>query len=581
MGGRVIAERYRLEERIGAGGMGVVWRATDLELRRVVALKRSHHDGDGGQLRREARIGAGLQHPNVVSVYDAVTHDDDRWLVMEYLPSRNLADILDSDGPVSPTAAARIGAQVASALAAMHAKGMVHRDLKPGNVLVADDGTAKLTDLGIAHWAEVTRTDTGLISGTPGYLAPEVADGQEAGAEADVFALGATLFAAVEGGSPWGGGDTPFRQLRRAAAFEIEPVRQAGPLAPVLDGLLRRRPAERPTAAEAMRALAGIAEIEVPEPRRRRFRASRRRLVFAAAGVILVVAVATILFALPDPVTADSTGYQRTADPCGMFDTAELSRFGRVTVVSDRDSLNECRALLAIPSGIPEDVVEVKAVIALPDSPPVVKPEPGKIPMPETPLAKDGDCGRDIRLPDGNVFTIGVTHSHGYQASLCEIADSATVSALAVLNKGQIPRRPPPQAGSLASLNACELPSERDIVQTVGGSAKPSPYFGYWNCEWRFGAKQLTIWFDREIAPLAPTGGRPAMVGSRRAVIKEGPGNWPEACVLKLEYRPFRGVDRERVELIEFYLEEQGKQPADNCGGVEAVANLVAARLPH
>ncbi len=178
--------------------MGVVWRATDLELRREVAVKRTS-TGDGDQIRREARIGAGLQHPNVISVFDVVVEDDERWLVMEYLPARSLGEILRADGPLTPAGAAHVGAQVASALSAMHAKGMVHRDITPGNVLVAEDGTAKLADLGIATWSQVTVTGTATSPGTPGFVAPEVAQGSAATPSADVYALGVTLSAAIEG----------------------------------------------------------------------------------------------------------------------------------------------------------------------------------------------------------------------------------------------------------------------------------------------------------------------------------------------------------------------------------------------
>ena len=148
--GRTIAERYRLEEHLGAGGMGDVWRATDLELQETVAMKRPRE----GDARHEARIGAELSHPNVVTVHGTVVDGDEHWLVMEYLPSRSLAQIIEADGPIGPERAAKIGAQLASALSAMHAKGMVHRDVKPGNVLVADDDVAKLSDFGISRWAE-------------------------------------------------------------------------------------------------------------------------------------------------------------------------------------------------------------------------------------------------------------------------------------------------------------------------------------------------------------------------------------------------------------------------------------------
>ncbi len=229
----MIAGRYRLEEVVGSGGMGEVWRATDLELRRVVAVKRAR-SGSGELIRREARIGAGLQHPNVVVVFDVIRERLRRWLVMEYLPSRSLAEILRAGDLIPAGKAAEIGAQVASALAAMHAKGIVHRDITPGNVLVTDDGTAKLTDLGIAVWANVTEPgDDDKIAGTPGFMATEVTDGEAAGPASDIYALGATLSVVTEGG-------TPLPE-------------------DVLNALMHPDPKKRPTAAKARAILLEVA----------------------------------------------------------------------------------------------------------------------------------------------------------------------------------------------------------------------------------------------------------------------------------------------------------------------------------
>jgi serine/threonine protein kinase len=187
-----IGGRYRLEQRIGAGAMGAVWRGTDELLNRTVAVKEllaaaepptaagvEQLEESRQRLMREGRIGARLQHPHVISMFDVVVHEDRPWLVMEYLPSRSLAAVLNETGPMGPREAAEVGRQVADGLAAAHAAGVVHRDVKPGNVLIADDGRVKLTDFGVSRAVDdVQLTRTGLIAGTPAFLSPEVARGQ-------------------------------------------------------------------------------------------------------------------------------------------------------------------------------------------------------------------------------------------------------------------------------------------------------------------------------------------------------------------------------------------------------------------
>ena len=201
-----IGNRYRIDERIGAGAMGAVWRATDELLNRTVAVKEllavppgtSAADIEESRQRilREGRIGARLQHAHVISMFDVVVHEDRPWLVMEYLPSDSLATVVKTKGPLLPVRVADIGRQVADGLAAAHVAGVVHRDVKPGNVLIAPDGRVKLTDFGVSRAVDdVQLTRTGLIAGTPAFLAPEVAQGKEPTAASDVFALGATLYA--------------------------------------------------------------------------------------------------------------------------------------------------------------------------------------------------------------------------------------------------------------------------------------------------------------------------------------------------------------------------------------------------
>ena len=266
---RVVAGRYRLGARIGSGAMGVVWQALDERLARTVAVKQlllhadlSPAQAEEARLRsmREGRIAARLSHPNAVTVYDVAEHQGQPWLVMEYLPSRSLATVIAEQGPLPPEQVARIGTNVAAALTAAHAAGIVHRDVKPANVLLGDDGTVKITDFGISRaTGDVTVTATGMLAGTPAYLAPEVAKGHEPTTASDVFSLGSTLYTAVEGHSPFGMGENTLALLYAVAAGRVSPPRQAGPLTALLMSLLRPDPAERPTMVEAREGLAAIA----------------------------------------------------------------------------------------------------------------------------------------------------------------------------------------------------------------------------------------------------------------------------------------------------------------------------------
>jgi serine/threonine protein kinase len=266
---RLVAGRYRLGQRIGSGAMGVVWQALDERLHRTVAVKQllqqpglSAAQAEEGRLRsmREGRIAARLQHPNAITVYDVVDHDGSPWLVMEYLPSRSLAAELDEKITLAPQEAARIGTEVAAGLVAAHAAGIVHRDIKPANVLLGNDGSVKITDFGISRAVgDVTVTATGMLAGTPAYLAPEVAKGMEPTPASDVFSLGSTLYICVEGHSPFGLSENTLALLHAVAAGKISPPRQAGPLTALLMRLLRTEPEERPTMAAAKEALAAIA----------------------------------------------------------------------------------------------------------------------------------------------------------------------------------------------------------------------------------------------------------------------------------------------------------------------------------
>jgi eukaryotic-like serine/threonine-protein kinase len=251
---RLLAGRYRLGAVIGRGGMGTVWQARDELLNRDVAVKEivwppqmdpAEREVARGRAVREAQLAARLHHPNVVTVYDIVEEDDRPCIVMELVPFRSLREVIAEDGPVSPAQAARIGLSVLAALRAVHEAGVVHRDVKPANILLGPEGRIVLADFGIAKAADSPAlTASGVLVGSPSYLAPERARGGIAGPAADLWALGASLFAAVEGRPPFER-DGVLASLTAVVADELDPAPHAGPLRPVIEGLLDKNPATR------------------------------------------------------------------------------------------------------------------------------------------------------------------------------------------------------------------------------------------------------------------------------------------------------------------------------------------------
>ncbi|MGR7023095.1 serine/threonine-protein kinase [Geodermatophilus sp. URMC 62] len=262
--GRLVAGRYVVSGVLGRGGMGVVWRATDQVLNRPVALKEvvfpahlSDEERDALRRRtlREARTAARLVHPNVTTLYDVVEEDGRPWLVMEHVDARSLQEVVQQHGPLPWTTVARIGLDVLGALEAAHEVGIVHRDVKPGNVLVGRDCAAHLTDFGIAvATGDPSITTAGAIIGSPPFMAPERARGEEAGPAADLWSLGATLYTAVEGRLAFERTE-PMATLFAVVSDDPAPVEHAGPLEPVLRGLLTKDPAARMDVAAARREL--------------------------------------------------------------------------------------------------------------------------------------------------------------------------------------------------------------------------------------------------------------------------------------------------------------------------------------
>jgi len=333
----LVAGRYRLLEPAGSGGMGRVWLASDEVLGRHVAIKEVVAPAGlgpdevrdmGARALREARAAARLSHPNVITVYDVVVSDEAPWIVMEYLPSRSLSQVVVEDGPMSPEAAALVGLAVLGALRAAHGVGVLHRDVKPGNVLIADNGRAVLTDFGVATiLGDPSVTRSGLVIGSPSYMAPErLREGADVGAPADLWSLGATLYYAVEGRGPYERPGT-LATVAALASEDPDPTRRAGPLEPLIAQLLRRDPSKRPTASTVERMLREVAyPRRRPTPPRttagrattvvlapaRPDRASARRPALVAAALVLLVVLALAAWAL-----AGSSGPRSAAPPAG------------------------------------------------------------------------------------------------------------------------------------------------------------------------------------------------------------------------------------------------------------------------
>lgn len=532
--------------------MGEVWRATDLELNREVAIKVPR----SGDARREARIGAGLSHPNVVTVFDVIVEDGNRWLVMEYFPSRSLARILNEDGVQPPKQVAVVGAQIADALATMHEKGMVHKDITPANILVSADHKAKLIDLGIASWSNVTQTGADQVAGTPDFMAQEVhTGGQQATAASDVYSLGATLSAAV--GAP------------------------SGRLKPVLDSFLQAEPSKRPSAAKARRMLTEVT-------------GRRRRIplpVAAAAGAIVLLAAGIWLFrpsahpvappatAAPATTTSSSApvslmGDLRTANPCGVLDPSAVSRFGEPEMDSDYGGFNRCDVLVHLSSG-DDPAVDIRAEFQNADP---SAPRPTKVSQQSPPLS-EGACARELTLPDGYRITIAAKHLNDRPADLCAMADAETNAALLVLQQGPIPRRARPiPAESVANLNSCDLLTGDEVKTVVVAPAQPG--FANWQCDWDNGAGPLSlrVIYDRN-QPLDSRDGKLSKVGGRKVYTQPDD---PNGCIAKIVYRSYPDPDPsggDNVELVNVVV--RGEKPEQQlCASATALAGAVVAKLP-
>lgn len=597
--GQLVAGRYRLEEQIGAGGNGMVWRAVDEELDRVVAVKRalSGNSERGPErirlLRREAKILAKLNHPHVVTLFDVVAEGIEWWLVMEYVALRSLAD----QSTLPPDRVARLGAQIAGALEAVHAAGVVHRDIKPGNVLVTENGRAKLSDFGISRAvrADVTLDETGgLFAGTPGYVAPEVANGEDPGPASDVFSLGATLYATAEGRSPFGVTDNPLVLLRRAAEGDVAAPSRAGALAPVLSALMHVDPSRRPTAAQARRLLDEVVAGTSADSGSSRPPGRRPRVAAAVGAGAAALAIAAWLVvdapsgsgredprprsASPSPIVGDP----RTADPCALADPTAFARFGETELDTNYGNFNRCDVIVRSRGRSEVDVkVELDNARAGETNPAARTEKVGGLSIVRQPVNND-ECDRTLLLGDGNSVEITAVQNGDGRADLCAMAEVATTRAVAVLSRGQIPRRTaPPAATSLIRADSCALLDADALARFPGVDAlHPEVGFGGWECRWNSTTSptSLLLRFDRN-QPLTAADGHPTRLGGHDAFV-EPDGYGDKTCLVSVVHR--RYVDADAQPMVELLLVVvTGSQPPDRlCQLATDLAGPAAAELP-
>lgn len=543
-----------------------VWLAWDEYTDREVVLKRS------GLLTGESRAMAKFNHPHVIRLYNVVSIDGDDWFAMEYASKGNLAGL----APMQPERVALIGIQIAGALVALHAKGVVHCDVKPANIVIAEDGTAKLTDFGAAYRINETITpQAAAISYTVGYAAPEVIRGTPV-PKSDVYSLAVTLNALLEG--------TVMAEQETDTGSTAERTQPAGrvvmggsaprQLEKVLSAMREPVPQNRPDAATARQLLANVPRLRVQEW-------TAFAIVAAVVACVVLVTVAAVTHWSPfdsEPEFTPIIGDRRTADPCALLDERSFHRFGNAHLDDDHAGFARCDVLVTRFDGL---LVDVKVELVSgqePEHPPITfAGAAGFVVLPPV----DNDCRRAVILLDsreGVYFLVSVNADGA--APLCDMANVAAQAAVERLGDGPLPRRSPPlPADSLLWHNACELGNKDAALVLNMDEPNVSSSFGEWTCDWSnaIGEVYLTVVFDRG-PPLTANDGQLTRIADHDAIITPDT-NGTRACLVVVDYREYSGRDGQRA-AEKLRLSLTLNLPTDQlCARLGEIATSVATAL--
>jgi hypothetical protein len=575
--GRQVADRYRLESKIGSGGHGEVWQGTDLRLHRSVALKCLLDDDlPPGMTAAEARRLAQSVHANVVTVHDVVVDSGRFWLVMEFISGGSLADL----HRISPDQAVRYAALLANVLVVLRRKKMVHCDIKPSNVLLTEDDQPKLGDFGISQQFDgaATVTTAGHVVGTLDYMAPEVAGGQQPSPAADVFSLGATLYDLLEGCSPYGEVFS-LNDVRRAAG-NIPAPRRAGTLTPLLTRMLHRDPVDRPTATEL------VAELARLSGKRQRF--PTKRIMVIGAAVVLAAGVTIGLpmvlahgtSTLPGPTLTMSD--PRSVDPCGLDRTAPLTRFGSTRTSTDYGNFNRCDVLVHTATGQVDVEAQLQTEAEAEGVPQGTVSHPGNLTVVAEPL-DDGECDRAVVLPDHDQVDLTASTDDDGQstANLCPLVDAATTAAVHTLTTAGLPRRTvQPPTWSWFYANACAALDPAALDRFPGVDAlHPEVGLGNWECVWNSttSSAYLRVRFDRG-GPLTAADGTPVRLAGHSAFVSPN-GYGDGSCEVDVEGHSYTDQDAQPT-VEQLLVVITGPQPMTQlCDQTQAIAGSAAAKL--